>query len=147
MCFKINSSCKKHISKWMQKIPPKCWQLLEGITPSHILIILKLYLEKNKNQNREETTCVLFLQKPRFTYNNIKPITIPIITVIYTTEPQKDQTTSGHSYTAHTMGNRQSCFQYRKTAQRLDERKYYLEISIWETEKVKQDSFFKGVIS
>lgn len=52
-------------------------QLLEGITPCHILMILKLYLEKIKIRIVKRQLTYYFLKKPRFTYNSIKVVTIP----------------------------------------------------------------------
>lgn len=65
---------------------------------------------KNKDQNSSETTCVLFPQKtPHPLTITSNPFLSQIIMVIYITAPEKDQTSSVHSYTAHTMGNKQSC--------------------------------------
>lgn len=76
-------------------------------------------LLRKKNQNSKETTFILFLQKSRFTYNNIKPVAIPNnYCCLYYCTSEVPYSIRAFLYN---MYNRQSCLQYRKTAQKLDE--------------------------
>lgn len=102
-------------------------------------MVLKLFFEKNKNQNSKENFNIISSGKQVHLTITANPLLSQIITVTYITAPQKDQTTSEYCYTVHIMDNRQSCLQYRKIAQ--NGWKYNLEISIWGTENVKRKIF------
>lgn len=120
MHIKINIGCKKYIcifqkgSKTTTKMPTAT---RSNNSMSHFHYIKALL--KNKNQNSKETTLILFFQKSRFTYNNIKPVTIPNnYCCLYYCTSEGPNSIRAFLYN---MYNRQSCLQYRKTTQRLDE--------------------------
>lgn len=82
---------------------------------------IEALLRKNKNQNSEETSCIISSKPPDSLTITSNLLPSQIIIVVYIPVPQRPSTI-GHSSTADTMGYKQSCFQYRKAVQRLDER-------------------------